>query len=194
MFNIMNENSFRKSCNEITEQIKQIGKSAVIDGVIDIECYLKSPIKVMWILKETNSEGGWSIIDNYKDHKWLTAYNGLMSIRRVIYASYGINHPEIKDWKDFPWSYEEECQTALKNIAFININKLPGSSVADDNMMQDAYYKNRALLKELFNFNDDDIPTHFIKNIYELDGKKSQFYIHKNQDIELQNESIILMK
>lgn len=153
----MTEDSFRKSCNEITEQIKGIGESIVIDGVVDIDCYQKSPLKVMWILKETNSEGGWSIVDNYKDPKWLTAYNGLMSIRRIIYASYGINHPEIKDWKDFPWSFEEECQTSLRNIAFVNINKLPGSSVANDYEIQDAYNKNRALLKLQFDTYNPDV-------------------------------------
>ena len=153
----MTEDSFRKSCNQITEQIKGIGESVVIDGVVDIDCYQKSPLKVMWILKETNSEGSWSIVDNYKNHTWLTDNNRLMSIRRVIYASYGIMHPEIKDWKDFPWSYEKECQTALRNIAFININKLPGSSVADDNMIQEAYNRNRALLKLQFDTYDPDI-------------------------------------
>ena len=153
----MNEDSFRESCNMITEQIKGIDKSVVIDGVIDIECYLKSPIKVMWILKETNSDGRWSIIDNYKNHKWLTDNNGLMSIRRVIYASYGISHPEIKDWKDFPWSYEKECQTALKNIAFININKLPGSSVANDDEIQVTYNKNRDLLLRQFKTYNPDV-------------------------------------
>ena len=174
----MKEDSFRKSCNEITEQIKGIGESVVIDGVVDIDCYEKSPLKVMWILKETNSEGGWSIVDNYKDPKWLTKYNGLMSIRRVIYASYGINHPEIKDWKDFPWSYEAECQTALRNIAFININKLPGSSVADDNMIREAYNKNRPLLKLQFDTYNPDVVifgnTLKYVNLEDFDGDFSE--------------------
>ena len=153
----MDKDSFCKLCNDITEQIKRIGELAVIDGVVDIDCYLKCPLKVLWILKETNSEGDQSIVDNYKDPKWLTAYNGLMSIRRVIYASYGITHPEIKDWKDFPWSYEEECQSSLRDIAFININKLPGSSVANDNEIQDAYNKNRVLLKLQFDTYNPDV-------------------------------------
>lgn len=153
----MNKDTFRKKCDEITDQIKEIGESAVIDGVIDIDTYQKSPIKVMWILKETNSEGGWSIVDNYKNHKWLTQCNGLMSIRRIIYASFGIMHPEIIGWKNFPWSYEEECQTALRNIAFVNINKLPGSSVADDKVIQDAFDENRALLKLQFDTYNPDV-------------------------------------
>ena len=53
----MDKDSFCKLCNDITEQIKRIGELAVIDGVVDIDCYLKCPLKVLWILKETNSEG-----------------------------------------------------------------------------------------------------------------------------------------
>lgn len=153
----MNEDSFRKSCNEITEQIKSIGESAVVDGIIDVDRYMKSHLKVMWILKETNSEGYWSIVDNYKDHEWLTKCNGLMSIRRVIYASYGIMHPEITNWKDFPWSYEEKCQDALKDIAFVNINKLPGSATANDEVIQNAYHTNRELLKMQFDTYNPDV-------------------------------------
>ncbi len=153
----MNKDSFKKSCDEITTKIKVLGDSAVIDGVVDIDCYLNSSVKVMWILKETNSGGGWSILDNYKNHKWLTDCNGLMSIRRVIYTSYGITHPKEIDWEDFPWSYEEKCQLALRNIAFININKMPGSSYADDIEIQDAYTKNRELLKLQFDTYDPDV-------------------------------------
>ena len=174
----MNKDIFKIECDDITKQIKEIDQLAVIDGVIDIDCYLSSPIKVMWILKETNSEGGWSIVDNYKDHKWLTDNNGLMSIRRVIYASYGIMHPEIKDWKNFPWSYEEECQKALRNIAFININKLPGDSTADDNVIQDAYNKNRALLKLQFDTYNPDVVifgnTLKYVNLEDFDGDFSE--------------------
>lgn len=153
----MNKDSFKQSCDEIYEKIKSLGESVVIDGIIDIDIYLNSPIKVMWILKETNSEGNWSIIDNYKNHKWLTECNVLMSIRRVIYASYGIMHPEIEDWADFPWSYEEECQLALRNIAFVNINKMPGGSFADDHVIQNAYNSNRELLKLQFDTYDPDV-------------------------------------
>lgn len=153
----MNRDSFKKSCDVISEKIKSLGESVVIDGVVDIDSYLKSPIKVMWILKETNSDGSWSIVDNYKNHEWLTKCNVLMSIRRVIYTSYGIMHLEIKEWKDFPWSHEEECQLALRNIAFVNINKVPGGSVADDDEIQNAYTRNRELLKLQFDTYDPDV-------------------------------------
>jgi hypothetical protein len=184
----MNKDTFRKKCDEITEQIKEIDQLAVIDGVIDVDCYLNSPIKVMWILKETNSSGDWSIIDNFKKHEWLTNNNRLMSIRRVIYASYGIMHPEIKDWKSFPWSSEEECQKALRNIAFININKLHGSSVADDNVIQDAYNKNRALLKLQFDTYNPDVVifgnTLRYVNLEDFDGDFSEANKIKTEEID----------
>ena len=59
----MNKDSFKQSCDEIYQKIKNLGESVVIDGIIDIDFYLNSPIKVMWILKETNSEGNWSIME-----------------------------------------------------------------------------------------------------------------------------------
>lgn len=48
--------------------------------------------------------------------------------------------------------------------------------------------KNRTNLNNIFNLDKKKIKTHFIKNIHELAGNKSQFYIHKNNDIEINSE------
>lgn len=121
--------------------------TTVTDGVIDRDAYLNAKVRLMWVLKEANSEDSWSYISNFKNIEWLNRCNGLSSIRRVIYTSYGILKSGDIPWSDFPWSNEIECQSALREIAFINLKKMPGGSVANSQEIEDAYKANRELLR-----------------------------------------------
>ena len=43
--------------NEIDEEIKNLwGKEASLDGITDIDTYLKNELHTLWILKETNRD------------------------------------------------------------------------------------------------------------------------------------------
>jgi tRNA G10 N-methylase Trm11 len=151
---------FKKECEEITARIKQMGVNdyVVVDGVIDPERYLTTNPRILWILKETNSEDvSWSYLENFKNKDWILRCNGLSSIRRISYTSYGILKSGKKEWSEFPWSYEEECFNCLQDIALINIKKAPGNNKSDDNEIANAYKENRELLKKQIYLYDPEV-------------------------------------
>lgn len=142
--------SFKKECNQITEDIKKSTDIPIFDGVINPKEYIKTFPKILWILKESNSEEkkSWSFIDCFSNSNWLLKHNNLASIRRVIYVSHGILDPNITTWKDMPWSTESICHESVKKIAYINIKKHPGGNTANDNIIRQAAISNYSLLKK----------------------------------------------
>ena len=162
---------FEIECDEISEQIKNIAKkrgSVAIDGVINPERYLKARHRVMWVLKEANAPDSpktWSFSDIFQDEKWLLEKKccSIGTIRRVIYASYGIlktdNTKEMDDqeWLDWPEYRRKECFDVLKEIAYINIKKVPGGGRSNSSEIQEAYDEYHALLKKQFEVYDPDI-------------------------------------
>ncbi len=155
----MKYDEFIKGCNKIDDLFTQLTTkgTTVTDGVIDRNAYFNAKPRLMWVLKEANSEESWSYIDKFKTKNWLNHCNGLSSIRRVIYTSYGILKSEGSDWSKFPWSNEDVCQSALLEIAFINIKKSPGDSVADPSEIKNAYHEHRELLQLQINTYNPDI-------------------------------------
>lgn len=146
---------------EITQDIEKIretpAKYSVVDGVIDPEKYLNAKYRILWILKEANSESlSWSYLTNFKRKEWLGMHGrSSPTLRRVIYTTYGI----LKDcnYDDMPWANEEEAYSPLQEIAFINIKKEPGDSIAEADQIQQAYYDYRDLLKKQIDAYDADI-------------------------------------
>lgn len=152
----MNIETIIKKSKEHTAAIEAMATNdacTVIDGVISPEHYVKAQPRILWILKEANSDQtaeGWSYLENFQNSWWLNDKKcaAISSIKRVMYASYGILHGLDKEWSEFPWYYEKECQESLKEIAFINIKKVPGGSVSSDNDIQQAYHDNRELIMD----------------------------------------------
>ncbi|NDV69080.1 hypothetical protein [Dysgonomonas sp. 25] len=66
-------------------------------------------------------------------------------MRRLIYTTYGILRN--CEWSEIPDASNEASFEPLQEIAIINIKKIPGSSVSESNVIQQAYYDNQGLLK-----------------------------------------------
>lgn len=147
---------FNNKCTEITGLFKE---NECIDGVIDCKSYYNQKLKLLWILKEANSEESFSFIECFNDPKWLEKCgSSLSSIRRVIYTSYGILDNGNKEWKDFPWSNDLLCQEKLKDIAYINIKKRAGGSRSISEEIKNAYIENQKILKlQIETYNPDII-------------------------------------
>lgn len=149
---------FNRQCDEIDEIFSQLTLQGitVTDGVINREKYYDAKPRLMWILKEANSEESWNYANAFNSSEWLKRCHCMPSIRRVMYTSYGILKSAGKPWSGFPWSDEIECQSALQEIAFVNIKKTPGGSVAYPNEIKKAYRVNRRLLKlQIETYNPD---------------------------------------
>lgn len=127
---------FEKDCQLITDKIrgsKSCPEGIVIgDGVIDIQKYLAQKTKILWILKEANTDPDedWSFVDKYNDEEWVRKYGYISTIKRVMYVSYGILYTGDAQWSEFPWYYEKECYKSLQDIAYINLKKTPGGSIS----------------------------------------------------------------
>lgn len=104
----------------------------ITDGVYDAEKYLKSRIKILWLLKEPycggdGTGGGWDLPEQALKEKWFFPINAFRNptFANMAYTSYGIlrNMPYGK----MPWINEDdfEVNKAMLEVAHININKMP---------------------------------------------------------------------
>lgn len=151
-----------KKIEEIDKEIDSIiyeGRTAIKDGIIDIDNYLASDLKIMWILKEVNSpdDENWDMRDVLKNLKsecgskvktgWANTFNS------IIYTTYGILYRKFKE--DIPRTDEDpQIIDVLKNIAFVNVKKVSGGAKANYNKLHDFHKKHGEILKnqiEVFN-------------------------------------------
>ncbi|HHT22196.1 MAG TPA: hypothetical protein GXZ87_02635 [Bacteroidales bacterium] len=176
----------KEKCNLISEQIKQIGiknnSHFVIDGVIDVEKYLNAKYRILWILKEANSENdSWSYLENFKNKEWLyRCGKSILTLKRIIYTTYGI----LRDcqWHEIPDASNEKSFEPLQEIAIINIKKIPGGSTSNPTIIQSAYYENRELLKlQIETYNPDIIIFGNTMQFF----NKSDFYGFENTEKQI---------
>ncbi|MBO4720456.1 MAG: hypothetical protein J5658_11360 [Prevotella sp.] len=193
----------------------------VTDGVMDIDEYLKSSPRIMWVLKEPWDDidengipcgGGWDMSEVFeKDDAWKNR-----TWQPIIYASYGITNRCL--WKDMDWIRDDtRMANVLKKIAYINVSKMPGYTKSDGEKIRSAYSNWRDVLLEQIKMYEPQIiifgyTFELFKNdlmgmdtepiyredgvihVYEKDGAKLLDVYHPNQRIisrELYIDSII---
>lgn len=134
---------------------------AIPDGVYSAERYLKARKRIMWVLKEPYDEiselgypcgGGWQVSEAFdapgawKNPTW----------QSMIYATYGILNN--KHWKDMDWiSDDRSMADCLKDIAYINISKMPGYTASDDAYIEKCYDIWRPILLEQIRMYEPEI-------------------------------------
>jgi hypothetical protein len=155
-----NLKTLKENCEKISKKIKQNGEENnshyVIDGIIDTEKYLASKYRILWILKDPNSDETWSYLEKFKDKEWLKRCGkSIPTLRRIIYITYGILRDAI--WEKIPDAKDEKSFEPLQEIALINIKKTPGGGSVADESIQDAYNKDSKLLKHQIETYDPDI-------------------------------------
>lgn len=130
---------------ELHEEITAIAKNKklyanpykpIYDGVGNISAYINSPLRIMWILKESYDRddagnvgyGDWCVYEPfYTDNAWK-----IMTYKAMTYILYGFQSnlcwetlPNIRDHKDLI--------KRLDSIAHININKMPAKQHSKSN-------------------------------------------------------------
>ena len=193
----------------------------VTDGVTDIDEYLKSSPRIMWVLKEPWDDidengitcgGGWDMSELFeKDNAWKNK-----TWQPIIYVTYGIIKRCL--WKDMDWIRDDTGMAdVLKNITYINVSKMPGYTQSDSEKIRLAYTNWRDILLEQIKMYDPQIiifgyTFELFKNdlvginaepiyrddgvihVYEKDGMKLLDVYHPNQrkiSRELYVDSII---
>lgn len=191
--------------DEITSVAKKNGfnlnkLAPIYDGVSDIEAYLKSSPKIMWILKEPYDgfdekgnplDGGYVLMEDLKDKRDTPLKSMPSTIQRVIYATYGIfTEYEYDDM----WHYSKpEMYKYLFQIAYVNLSKMPAYPTSGD--MTSKYYMWREIvLKQVelfkpdviifggtFQYIKDDLEIDETNRIHTEDNWKLNIYKHNNK-------------
>jgi len=101
----------------------------ISDGVINVELWCSSPLRVMWILKEPwdgedSSGGGWSICADVLNVKPVSEL-GHTTWHPIIYIAFGLFNN--KTYAGMPCVRDMNSpEGVLRRLAFINVKKLPG--------------------------------------------------------------------
>ena len=147
---------------EISQKINAIesgkkGLLPILDGIINIEKYVKAKYKILWVLKEPHDEwvtvkatgqkrnGGWDLVHDIYDKLTTDGIKRLLVARRIMEAVYKLL-PEA-----------ENNLEAFKSIAYINIKKIPGGRFSFQNEIEKAYNDHKELLKEQIETYNPDI-------------------------------------
>lgn len=106
----------------------------IYDGALNFDKYYKSPIKIMWLMKEAydHDSSGYAMQDFFKEGS--TSYLDKLvrssvhpTWQPVVYTSFGILN-NVR-WKDMPWIREDDSiAEVLEQIAWVNINKSPSKT------------------------------------------------------------------
>lgn len=198
-YDVVSFNDFQK---KLDEKIYQIDENAFIDGVINFEKYLTSPVRILWILKEPNSTEG--KLNWREEIKLIPTYNGNLgafekTFANIVYTSYGLLNN--KKWNEIEWIEDNpNIVNVLEEIAFININKTPGGSRSNDAFLEQQYqsYYKDIVKEQIINFKPniiiggntikfiiEDLKEIYPSLIYEKYVQSSDLGIHKSEENNL---------
>ena len=154
----------------------------IYDGIIDIDSYLASKTKILWVLKEPyddgeNGGGGWSLPEDIKKNceKEGRASPTLHMVAKVTHSL--LNGYKKYDECPFPGRGNEVFRS-LYNTGIININKMPSGTVSGD--MTEMYNHWKPLLFWQLHVYKPDIVIF------------GNTYLYFEDDLELRNKKQIV--
>ncbi len=112
--------------------------TVIRDGIVNLEAYSAAKVRILWILKEVNDNGGgdWDLRDYINDGLYANKEtqkrnrNWKVTYSPMIYTTWGILN-DFDEWDNIPDidnDYPEEMIDILKQTAVINVKKFPGTS------------------------------------------------------------------
>lgn len=133
--------------------------SPITDGVVDIDRYLASSPKILWILKEPYDDltgaacGGWSVTE---DVLAAGKFGNKRPFAPIAYVTYSVFNNFLKYTELNYVTNDPKVGESVKNIAYINVNKMPGKSASDPAAIAAYYQRNRKLInKQITTINPD---------------------------------------
>lgn len=140
----------------------------IYDGVVDAEGYLKTKLKVLWILKEPYDDfdaneipqgGGWTMFKDFdKEGRLAATLNRNAALRNVTYASYAILNG-MDSYSKLPWITDkpEMYESALRRVAYCNIGKMPGQTTTSTAWLKKIASEWKDILFEQIDLYDPDV-------------------------------------
>ncbi len=181
--------------NKLDEQIKtdlsdeRNGRFPIYDGALDLEYYLNCPLKILWLMKEPYDDeggkgGGWSFsiaIKEDEDFKYrLVKGSARATWQPVVYTSFGILN-NFMNFEDMNYIRDNhEMPKIIKNIAWVNIQKLPSKNGTRTNGadISEAYINYKSHIHQQIELLQPNIiicasTMDLIRNDFELQEMKS---------------------
>lgn len=116
----------------------------ICDGASDIEGYLSSNPKIMWLLKEPYDDftvkgkpkgGGWSFTKYFQNIE-LQPHQSMLKL--IIQINYAI-HNNL-DWKDLDYINDNpKMVEELQKTAYINLSKMPRNTSSSNTHLKECY-------------------------------------------------------
>jgi hypothetical protein len=146
----------QKEINNEVENLKDqvSGATGKPDGIINIEKYLNAELRIMWVLKEINSDGDgyeWNMIDTIKDWSGKSIpIDWRKTFDNILYTTNGILTSTL--WEDQPDQDENpEITHQLSKIAYCNVKKVPGTSQTNMSKLKRYYETSKKLVLKQIN-------------------------------------------
>ena len=129
-------------------------KSFVFDGVVSEKDYLESELKLCFVLKEVNDEGGgdWDLREFIRDGaRWQTWDN----VTRWVHC---IRQLRLNtSWADLSKITKSDRRNTLRSICAMNLKKSPGTHTTDRANFNMVITEDQAYIKQQYSIYNPDI-------------------------------------
>lgn len=118
----------------------------VSDGLASVEHYMQAPVKIVFLLKETNDAGGggWDLRKFMYDGGRASTWDNITRWTEGLFDL--ATKEKEKNWEHYANITEDRRKDILKYIGAVNLKKIPGSYVADGNAVFSETLKNKDFL------------------------------------------------
>lgn len=131
----------------------------VTDGVVCEDAYLNAPLKVLFVLKEVNDEEGASKAGELWSLKEFLSKGGHHSTWNNVsrWAAGLMALPEKSTWDQYKEVDEKFRVQHLSQIAAINIKKVPGAAIADQEALAEHAKRDSELIRQQVALYEDNL-------------------------------------
>ena len=141
-----------KEMEKLAKELENGNRLPIYDGVCDLDGYLSSKPKIMWILKEPNGQtekgiekGGWAIPEESFTNLEETA--GQPTWQVMIYVMYGYQNGLKYDDMDYIHN-KIEMAKVMQSIAYLNVSKMPGYNKSVKSNIEQRYTQWKPILNK----------------------------------------------
>jgi len=140
--------------NSLFDEWRKNREGFVSDGLVDETSYLKSGLKLMFVLKEVNDPDGgdWDlrqfVREGGRPRTWDNITRWVKGIRSL---------PSEVRWNELSEITEVQRRDTLTSICAINLKKSPGGHTTDNQSLWEVSNKDREFIRRQFAFYNADI-------------------------------------
>ncbi len=136
------------------DELMKTNKDIMRDGIIDLEKYNNSKLRILWVLKQNIGYGYSDYVDQLTDN--ISEISNSPTWRRMAYVSYGLITGE-RDFDKVSGLNVNELAESLFETAIIEVNKELGETRSPDNVILDGFEQYKSLVFDQITAYDPDV-------------------------------------